>query len=244
MNLVIDLGNTRNKFAIIDRNSILKTIVHNQLSVQIVSDLLREYPKINAAIISTVKKVDSSILSFLTEKLNYCIELNEHTNIPIENLYETKSTLGKDRLAAVIGANNIFPDSNVLVIDMGTAITYDLINKSNQFIGGTISPGLEMRFKALNHYTDRLPLLKKNENFQIIGKSTSEAIISGVQNGILFEMDGYINTLKSKHNDLNVILTGGDAVFFDKKLKNAIFVNLNLNFIGLNTILEHNKSND
>jgi type III pantothenate kinase len=176
--------------------------------------------------------------------LTYFIELNEYTDIPIENLYETKSTLGKDRLAAVIGANNIFPDSNVLVIDMGTAITYDFINTSKQFIGGTISPGMEMRFKALNHYTDQLPLLKKNENYQTIGKNTSEAIISGVQNGILFEIDGYINTLKSNYNDIKVILTGGDAIFFDKKLKNTIFVNLNLNFIGLNTILEHNKSND
>lgn len=244
MNLVIDIGNTRNKFAIIDQNSIMNTIVHDQLSVQTIRDLLIEYPKVNSAIISTVKKVDSTIVSFLREQLNYFIELNEHTNIPIENFYETKSTLGKDRLAAVIGANNIFPDSNVLVIDMGTAITYDFINESNQFIGGTISPGLEMRFKALNHYTDQLPLLKKNENYQTIGKNTSEAIISGVQNGILFEIDGYINTLKSKHNDIKVILTGGDAIFFDKKLKNTIFVNLNLNFIGLNTILEHNKSND
>ncbi len=244
MNLVIDIGNTRNKFAIIKGSAVITTMVKKELSIGSLTEVLESFPKIDSAILSSVKSVDSGLLSFLNEKLNFFIQLNEDTNIPVENLYQTKNTLGKDRLAAVIGANNIFPQSNVLVIDMGTAITYDFINDSDQYLGGNISPGLEMRFKALNHYTDQLPLLQKNEDYDIIGKSTAEAIISGVQNGIIFEMDGYINTLKSKHNDLKIILTGGDAIFFDKKLKNTIFVNLNLNFIGLNTILEHNKFND
>lgn len=244
MNLAIDIGNTRNKFALIRQNTVVDIIVEDNLSIPVLKDILTTHPKIDSAILSAVKNIDSSILSFLSTELDYFIELNENTSIPIENLYETKNTLGKDRLAAVIGANNIYPDSNVLVIDMGTAITYDFINKSNQFLGGTISPGLEMRFKALNHFTDKLPLLQKNETFNTIGKTTSEAIISGVQNGIIFEIEGYINELKSKHNDLKIILTGGDAIFFDKNLKNTIFVNLNLNYIGLNTILEYNKSND
>ena len=242
MNLAIDIGNTRNKFAIINQHKIIDIIVKDTLSTGVLKDILAKYPEISFAILSTVRNINSSILSFLNEELNYFIVLDENTPIPIENLYETKSTLGKDRLAAIVGANNIHPDSNILVIDMGTAITYDFINDSNQYLGGTISPGLEMRFKALNHFTDKLPLLQKSEKYNTIGKNTTDSIISGVQNGIIFEIDGYINKLKSKHSDLRIILTGGDAIFFDKKLKNTIFVNLNLNFIGLNKILNFNMS--
>ena len=182
------------------------------------------------------------LINYLESTFDFFIDLNEYTNIPIKNLYDSKSTLGKDRLAAVIGANNFYPKSNVLVIDMGTAITFDFINKKDQYLGGSISPGLEMRFSALNHFTGKLPLLKKNEKFSLIGSNTESAIISGVQNGIIFEIDSYINNIKKEYEDLKTILTGGDAIFFDKKLKNTIFVDLNLNFIGLNTILEYNKS--
>jgi len=244
MNLTIDIGNTRNKFAIFDDSKLIDTISNNDLSITLIESILNKYPKIKNAILSTVKDIEGSILSFLNSKFRYFIELNENTNIPIENLYKTKATLGKDRLAAVIGANNIYSNSNVLVIDMGTAITFDFANKNNQYIGGTISPGLEMRFKALNYFTNKLPLLQKKETFDLIANNTKDAIISGVQNGIIFEIDSYINSLKSRYNDLKIILTGGDAIFFDKKLKNTIFVHLNLNNIGLNTILEHNKPND
>ena len=141
-----------------------------------------------------------------------------------------------------MGANNIFPDTNVLVIDLGTAITFDLVNNKNQYLGGTISPGLNLRFKALNQFTDQLPLLEKREKFDIIGNDTHSAIISGVQTGIKFEIEGYIHQLQNDYDRLKTILTGGDAIFFDKMLKNTIFVNLNLNFVGLNIILEFNKS--
>ncbi|MCK5171120.1 MAG: type III pantothenate kinase [Bacteroidales bacterium] len=243
MNLTIDIGNTRNKFAIFDKNEIVDVIT-DELSVSVTQNILTKYSNIENAILSTVKNIDSSIKSHLSSSLNYFMELDEKSKIPVENFYKTKNTLGKDRLAAVIGANNIYPDTSVLVIDMGTAITFDLLNKNNQYLGGTISPGLKMRFKALNHFTDKLPLLNKNENYNIIADNTSDAIISGVQNGIIFEVDGYINSLKNKYDDLKIILTGGDAIFFDKKLKNTIFVNLNLNNIGLNRILEHNKPHD
>lgn len=241
MNLTIDIGNTRNKFAVFNKNEIVEVIIDDNVSVSTIQNLLIKYPQIENAILSAVKNIDSSILSFLNTHLHYFIELNELSKLPIENCYKTKDTLGKDRLAAVIGANNIFPNRNVLVIDMGTAITFDLINKNKQYEGGTISPGLEMRFKALNHFTNKLPLLQKNENDLTIADNTKDAIISGVQNGISFEVDGYINALKNKYDDLKIILTGGDAIFFDKKVKNSIFVNLNLNYIGLNQILEHNK---
>lgn len=240
MNLNIDIGNTRNKLAIFDQNKIVEIIISDEINPKLLKNITDKYKNINNVIISSVKGYNSKLTNYLKLNFAHFIELSDKTKIPIENLYKTKETLGKDRLAAVVGANNIFPNTNVLVIDMGTAITFDFINSKAQYLGGTISPGLEMRFKSLNHFTDKLPLVEKENNFQLIGKSTEEAIISGVQNGIIFEIDSYINQLKHKHENLKTILTGGDAIFFDKKLKNTIFVNLNLNFIGLNKILEHN----
>ena len=241
MNLAVDIGNTRNKLAIFNNNELIDYTILDQLSVNSIQSFIAE-KKIDQIILSTVKEINDNLTNYFQSNFSKYIELNEYTKIPIENLYKSKSTLGKDRLAAVVGANNIFPNKNVLVIDVGTAITFDFINDKNQYLGGTISPGLQMRFKALNHFTGKLPLLSKNENFNLIGDDTNKAIISGVQNGILFEIDSYINQLKKEHDDLKTILTGGDAIFFDKKLKNTIFVNLNLNLIGLNIILEYNKS--
>ncbi|MDK2978205.1 MAG: type pantothenate kinase [Bacteroidales bacterium] len=240
MNLTIDIGNSRNKFAVFRRGEILEVFHFNTLNTNIIQDISQKYPEIKHVILSTVREVETSFVTFLQSEFNDYIELTEKTKIPIENLYQTKDTLGKDRLASVIGANNIFPNTNVLVIDAGTALTFDFINQQNQYLGGTISPGLEMRFRALHDYTNRLPLQEKNNNYQLIADNTKEAIISGVQHSLIFEIDSYINTFKTKFNHLKVILTGGDAIFFDKKLKNPIFVNLNLNFIGLNKILEYN----
>jgi type III pantothenate kinase len=244
MNLTIDIGNSRNKFVVFNNDKIIDIITKETLSISDIKDVLFAYPNIKYAILSTVKKIDLTIISYLKSNTSYFIDLDENSKIPIENLYQTKSTLGKDRLAAVIGANNIFPDTSVLVIDVGTAITFDFINKNKQYLGGTISLGLEMRFKALNYYTNKLPLLTKNEEYNLIADNTTSAIISGVQNGIIFEIDSYIDNIKNIYDDLKIILTGGDAIFFDKKLKNTIFVNLNLNNIGLNKILEYNKPHD
>lgn len=241
MNLTIDIGNTRNKIAIFDQNEIVETAIIEDLNEAGIEKLKEKY-NIDAVILSSVKKPNKKLINYLRSNVDLFIDLDEHTAIPIENLYNSKSTLGKDRLAAVVGANNIFPDTNVLVIDLGTAITFDLVNNKNQYLGGTISPGLNLRFKALNQFTDQLPLLEKREKFEIIGNETHNAIISGVQSGIIFEINGYIHQLKKDYDNLKTILTGGDAIFFDKMLKNTIFVNLNLNFVGLNIILEFNKS--
>lgn len=242
MNLTIDIGNTRSKLAIFNQGEILEQMVVMEISVELLKTVLDRHKQIQGIILSSVKNVDSEMVSFLNAIPAYFIELNEKTVLPIDNQYKTKNTLGKDRLAAIVGANNILPKHNVLVIDMGTAITFDFITSQNQYLGGTISPGMEMRFKALNHFTDQLPLLHKKESFDLIASSTESAIISGIQNGIIHEINGYINTLKNKYNDLKTFLTGGDAIFFDKKVKNTIFVNLNLNHIGLNTILEFNRT--
>jgi len=187
-----------------------------------------------------VQGIDSKHVDYLKDKVNNFIYLNKKTKLPIINLYESPDTLGKDRLAAIIGANNIFKNQDVLVIDAGTAITFDFINKNNEYIGGNISPGLEMRYKSLNLFTSKLPLIKKDEKFNLIGKNTKEAIISGVQNGLVFEIDSYINIFKEKFNNIKIILTGGDSFFFEHKLKNCIFAEVFLIAIGLNKILIYN----
>ena len=215
----------------------------DHLTADHVSMLLDEHPQMKRAILSTVKPYNEELKHALTEGFDQFLELDQHTELPIENLYETPEILGKDRLAAAVGANELFPDQNLLVIDAGTAITYDLVSEKNQFIGGNISPGLEMRFKALNHFTGKLPLVNYCDDFEPIGRNTTDAIRAGVQNGILFEMEQNIDFFNKKYQNLQVIMTGGDADFFVKKLSNHIFVQFNLTLIGLNRILEYNAKN-
>lgn len=211
-----------------------------QLTVNHLKMLKEEHPRLNQAILSSVKPVDAELLHYLSENFDFFIELDHQTELPIENLYETPETLGKDRLAAAVGANELFPNQNILVIDAGTAITYDLVSEKNQFVGGNISPGLQMRYKALNHFTGKLPLVSYSNEVQLIGKNTTDAIRAGVQNGIIYEIDRTIELFNTNYQNLQLVMTGGDSIFFDKKLNYSIFVHFNLTLIGLNRILEYN----
>ncbi len=241
MNLVIDIGNTLSKVFVFEKNKIIYSHQFNQdFFINELEIIFSKNQKIKKSIISSVQGIDSKHVDYLKDKVNNFIYLNKKTKLPIINLYESPDTLGKDRLAAIIGANNIFKNQDVLVIDAGTAITFDFINKNNEYIGGNISPGLEMRYKSLNLFTSKLPLIKKDEKFNLIGKNTKEAIISGVQNGLVFEIDSYINIFKEKFNNIKIILTGGDSFFFEHKLKNCIFAEVFLIAIGLNKILIYN----
>jgi type III pantothenate kinase len=213
------------------------------LTVSHLKMLKDEHPQLNQAILSSVKPVDDEILQFLSESFDLFIELDHQTELPIKNLYETPETLGKDRLAAAVGANELFPDQNLLIIDAGTAITYDLVSEKNEFIGGNISLGLQMRFKALNQFTGKLPLVSYSEEFQNIGRNTTEAIRAGVQNGILYEIAQTIELFNKNYQNLQIVMTGGDSIFFDKKLNYTIFVHFNITLIGLNRILEYNAKN-
>jgi type III pantothenate kinase len=229
INLVIDIGNSRTKIALFNQYDLMFNVAIDHLKVEHLRMLKEEHPQLTKAILSSVKP-----------QFKFFMELDHKTELPIENLYETQETLGKDRLAAAVGANELFPDQNLLVIDAGTAITYDLVSEKNQFIGGNISPGLEMRFKALNHFTGKLPLISVSDEFDFIGKNTSDAIRAGVQNGMLYEIDRTIDIFNRYYQNLQIIMTGGDSNFFDKKLNYSIFVHFNLTLIGLNRILEHN----
>jgi type III pantothenate kinase len=240
MNLVIDIGNTFTKLAIFREGEIVHKTSTEDFTAGYLENIRNSFPGIDKAILSTVKKREPALLGHLKQSFSYFLELDHLTPLPIINNYETPVTLGNDRLAAVVGANTIFPDSNVLVIDIGSAITYDFIDAENKYQGGNISPGMKMRFRALHEYTSNLPLVEPSGKDPDIGKNTTDAIRKGVQNGIANEMDGFIDDMKSEYRDLKIIVTGGDCNFFDNSLKNSIFVDLNLILKGLNRILDHN----
>lgn len=240
MNLVIDIGNTRIKYSLCTPEEVIKTVSVDFISPALVSALKQEYSELQNVILSSVRNYSPALKSALVEQFETFIELDHSTPLPIENFYETKETLGKDRIAAVVGAFHLYPNSNVLVIDAGTAITYDLLSADGKYLGGNISPGLEMRFKALSHFTGKLPKVEQGEFKELIGKTTEQAIRAGVQHGIEYEVERAIASFKENYNNLKVIMTGGDAEFFDNKLKNSFFVHFNLTSIGLNRILQHN----
>lgn len=240
MNLVIDIGNTRTKFSVFNRGEVLITVPVDEFQPQHIEVLKTEHPSLEKVILSSVKEYSPELKNSLKKNFNTFIELDFDTPLPLENRYLSKETLGKDRIAAAVGAFDLYPDNNMLIIDAGTAITYDFVNEKNQYLGGNISPGLKMRFKALNQFTGKLPLMEQRENVKLFGQTTEEAILAGVQNGIIYEVEKTIENFKIFYSNLKVIITGGDAEFFDKKLKNSFFVHFNLVAIGLNRILEHN----
>lgn len=240
MNLVIDIGNSRIKLALFNESDLMFNVPLDELKPEHIQVLLDEHDGLNNAIVSSVRDYPDELRAFFKSSFKNFIELDAGTPVPIINKYETPETLGKDRLAAAVGATEIFPGRNVLVIDAGTAITYEIVTAGNEYLGGNISPGLETRFKALHQFTGKLPLVKASDDFQLLGTSTESAIRAGVQLGLLFEVERYIEYFNNIYQNLEVIITGGDAKFFDKKLKNSIFVHFNLTLIGLNRILEHN----
>lgn len=241
-NLCIDIGNTLTKVAVftgtkMDHFEVIQSNIIDRLSIIIVEK------KIESAIVSSVANYSPELDNLLKETLRTYFVLDAHTPLPVENLYETKETLGKDRIAVAVGANFLYPGTDVLIIDAGTAITYEFINRNAQYMGGAIAPGIHMRFKALNTFTHKLPLVEPGQEYSLFGRNTIEAIRVGVQSGIVHEIDGTIASYKALYPELQVILTGGDIKFFDNKLKNAIFVVSNLLMIGLNRILTYNAQN-
>jgi type III pantothenate kinase len=240
MNLVIDIGNTRTKFSVFNKGEVLITVPVEEFLPGHIDVLQEEHPELQNVILSAVKDYSPELKTALQNKFKQFIELDANTPLPIDNCYKTPETLGKDRIAAAVGGFDLYPDTNLLIIDAGTAITYDIVNEKHQYLGGNISPGIEMRFKALHQFTGKLPLLSQQKFEKLYGASTEEAILAGVQHGVVFEVDKAIETFKEFYNNLKVIITGGDAEFFDKKLKNSFFVNFNLTALGLNRILEYN----
>ncbi len=238
MKLVIDIGNTNIKLALFDDKRAIKfSNIYNCNLKEIQAFVDKVVVK--SSIISSVRDLNSDILR-IASYFNAII-FSYETPVPIINNYKSPDTLGNDRLAAVVGAAFLYPEKDILVFDAGTCLTIDFINFKNEYIGGRISPGIQMRFKALNTFTDKLPLIYKEKNSNIIGKDTNSSIISGVQMGILAEVELMISEYKLQNPDIICIVTGGDCFFFEKALKNSIFANPNLVLIGLNEILDYNE---
>jgi len=239
MNLCIDQGNSSTKVGVFNDDELIETFVFEQFDRSEILTLVERFP-IRHCIMSSVVSDNEELIENLKTSFESFIELSHETEIPIMNSYATPETLGKDRLAAVIGACFLKPDSDILVVDAGTAITYDFVDAKKIYHGGNIAPGLHLRLRALHEFTQKLPFVELKTETPLIGNSTDSAILSGAIYGIVFEIDGYINILKIKYPQLSVFLTGGSTFYFDTKLKNAIFAERNLVLIGLNRILQYN----
>lgn len=234
MNIVIDVGNNYIKIGAFNGRQLSWTKTYSRLE-EVINTINSEKP--TQLLISSVR--NQMDFSSLNQKTHIHF-LTKETGLPIDIDYQTPDTLGTDRIAAAVGANTLFPDGNNLFFDLGTCLTHGFINEKAIFEGGSISPGVDMRLKALAHFTQKLPLLNAEKEPPLTGKSTSGSIMSGVLNGIQFEMEGFIEAYQNKYPAINVLLTGGNASLFEKRLKEPIFAVAELNLIGLNRILNYN----
>jgi type III pantothenate kinase len=242
MNLVIDIGNTLIKYAVFEnRRMVYDQVSESGLFLSKIKELFEHYPKINYAIISSVGKLDKTEKDIVSLFCKVHV-LSSASKVPFKNSYATPHTLGVDRLALATAAFYQNPRGNTLAIDAGTCITYDMVNNAGEYVGGAISPGVRMRYKAMHNQTAGLPLLEPEELLDFVGNSTQSCMHSGVINGVACEVDGVIDQYRARYQDLTVILTGGDAHFFAKRLKNTIFANSKFLLEGLNCLLEYNKS--
>jgi len=242
MKLIIDIGNTLAKLAIFDDEQIIEIIASENLTQPLLEHLFEKFPGITSAILSSVKDYDSHIDPYLQSKTRF-LKFDHLTPLPFANNYHTPETLGKDRLAAVAGIAEVYTELHVLVIDAGTCITYDLFSSEKGYLGGAISPGIQMRFKALNTFTGNLPLINSDlkESVELIGKTTKGSILAGVKRAVINEVDGMIAEYRQTFGDIKTVVTGGDINYFDKYLKNSIFAAPNLVLIGLKKILDFNE---
>jgi type III pantothenate kinase len=236
MNISVDIGNSAVKIGYFVDNKLTekKFFLNREI---IWSEIIPE--DTTAVIISASGRFSDELLKYLHQKKIVFHTLTHTSKIPITLDYKTPETLGLDRVAGAVGAETLFPGQPSLVIDAGTALTFGFISNSC-FQGGNISPGLSLRYRSLHEHTARLPLLGVPQNEIFFGKSTTEAIESGVFNGFMYEIEGTIQRFESLHGNINIILTGGDSQFFVSKIKKTIFAEPNLVLIGLNRILTHN----
>ncbi len=239
--VIIDIGNTRIKLLPVVKNNYQNLVVFNS------NEQCIEYIKTNK--LATVKAIISSVrnkerTAQISHHFDSVIILNKATNIPIKNNYKTPHTLGKDRLANAIAANAIHPNQNNLIIDIGTCLKFDFINSEKEYLGGSISLGFSMRYKALHNFTDNLPLFNQVTTNKHIGTDTQSSIVSGVFLGMVAEIKQFISFYESKYKQLNIFLTGGDLSYFKNEelsQKNSIFADPLLTLKGLKVILDYNE---
>lgn len=236
--LVFDIGNTRTKWASFVNGALTE---HGKFPNEDPLPLLiREMdPTTNVLICSVSKKTKRAI--WILEKFEKVLEFNSETPTPVRSEYKTPTTLGMDRSANAVAAKIIYPEQNILIIDVGTCITVDLVSSDGVHKGGTIAPGLQMRLMALNNYTDALPLVQLAEAKKYLGQTTDQSILSGVLNGAIAEMNGCIEHIQKEYPHLKVVVTGGDMKWFEHVLKSETFADAFFTLKGLHAILQYNS---
>lgn len=237
--ICFDFGNTRLKYAIFnEREMLMESSIDND-NTGTINSLLDEY-KPDKSILSSVINHNTAIETLLTAKTRFH-KLSHLTRLNFTTPVGKPETIGADRLALVAAAVEFFPGKNILAIGLGTCITYNFVNKYKAFLGGGISPGMDMRFKALQVFTAKLPLVKEQWNFPLIGYDTATNILSGVVIGMAKEIDGFVDAYEERYGNFNVLLTGGNSTYFVPHLKKQIFADPNLIFKGLYAISECNN---
>ncbi|MCF6306513.1 MAG: type III pantothenate kinase [Flavobacteriaceae bacterium] len=241
MNLIIDVGNTNIKLAVFDENEIVvKKITFKNEFIKVLEEISKDYISIKDVIVSSVGNFSEDELLIINKRYNLFV-LTDKAKIPFKNKYATPKTLGVDRIALVASASFQYPNKNVLIIDVGSCITYDFLSSENNYLGGAISPGIDFRYKSLHDFTDKLPLLTPEIPSKLIGNSTEFSIHIGVIQSVVLEIDGYISLYKERYKELTIILTGGGVHYLVDSLKNDIFANSNFLLEGLNYLLEKNN---
>ena len=240
MNLIIDTGNSRAKVVVMDGDTLIKEYVAEAFSTSLFEEIMVEYPTISRAIIASTRGDEEQTRQIVAEHLSKVVIFRPATTpIPLDNHYHTPETLGADRLAAAVGAQALHPNCDIMIVDFGTAITIDFV-EGGAFKGGNISPGVTTRFRALADYTARLPRCYATDEVMDYGHTTKEAIEQGVMRGVEHEIRGYAEAFMQKNGEKFIIFTGGDAKYFAKRIKNAIFADCEPVIFGLNRILNYN----
>lgn len=243
MKLVLDLGNTNKKICVFQEGRLVHLEISDQLSLRTLKEVMGNYPEITDGIMASVVTIPAYLKNYLEQQLTRFIELNNRTSIPVVNKYKTPGRLGKDRLACAVAGASMFGGFPVLVVNAGTCLTYDFVTAAREYLGGSISPGIRMRFKALHTFTEKLPLVDLAENVPLIGSDTDDSISSGVVNGVVEEIKGVVRLYRQHYPNLQVVLSGGDAEYLDKHMKIRIFAFPNIVLLGLYEILEYNLKN-
>jgi type III pantothenate kinase len=240
MNLIIDIGNSRAKAVVMERDAIMGEYVAESFDATLCATIFADHPTIERAIIASTRGDEDGVKAIVEERIARAIIFKPATTpIPLDNHYHTPETLGADRLAAAVGAQAMYPHSDIMIVDFGTAITIDIV-EGGAFKGGNISPGVTTRFRALADYTARLPRCNATDEVLDHGRTTKEAIEQGVMRGVEYEILGYTEAFMQKNGEKCIIFTGGDAKYFVKRIKNTIFADCEPVIFGLNRILNYN----
>ncbi|MFV0366150.1 MAG: type III pantothenate kinase [Mangrovibacterium sp.] len=235
MILLVDIGNTLCKWALADEQRIVEegfTVIFNECYIE---SLQAKGKQFDTVVICSVRMLSERLEEYLSVHFKYQ-RIQHNQALPLAIDYATPETLGMDRVVAAIGARSLFPNVPLLVIDAGTAITVDYVSADGVFQGGNIAPGIQLRFQSLNEHTDKLPLVQAKAEFDAIGKDTESAIRAGVQQGVVNELSSYVAKAREQYSNLQVVLTGGDALLISKNMVENLTVEKNLIFIGLKQV--------